>query len=328
MPYPLTHDYYPRHITMMNFADWRVLLSIATYGLLIFFMVKNWQKRSLLSFGIAFYLITLSIVSNLSITVGTNMAERFVFMPSVGFCIVLAFLLEKLGQIFNLKNVLSHYLLVAIVVAFGAKTVLRNLAWKDDYTLFTTDIRTSGNSAKLLTSVAGKTIERFMDDKTELRAIKIEQAIRYLERAVSIHRYKNPYLLLGNAHLYLEHFDDAIKNYETALSFDPNFGDAKNNLAIAYREGGKYYGQIRNDIGKAVQYFTKSLSINPNDGQVYSYLGTCYGIAAQYEKSAEVLEKALALRFDKRDAENLSLSYRNIGDAEKAAFWAKKSKNE
>ena len=99
VPYPLTHDYYPRHIDIMNFRNWQVLLSVLLYVGLIYLMIKNWSKRSLVSFGIAYFLITLSIVSNIVFPVGTNMAERFLFMPSLGFCLIMGILFVKLLDI-------------------------------------------------------------------------------------------------------------------------------------------------------------------------------------------------------------------------------------
>ena len=60
----------------------------ARIGLIGYSIWSLWkQKRDPLVFGILFYLITLSVVSNLVFPIGTNMAERFLFMPSIGFCL-------------------------------------------------------------------------------------------------------------------------------------------------------------------------------------------------------------------------------------------------
>jgi protein O-mannosyl-transferase len=334
-PYPLTHDYYPRHVSIMSFGDWQVILSLLIYigfGALI---LRGLLKKEIWAFGLAFYLITLSIVSNLVFPVGTNMAERFLFMPSVGFCLVVAILLSKFFTLKNSDNLLNikplSIVLIAMVTLLGLKTVLRNPAWKDNYTIFTTDIEVSKNSAKLQTSVGGETIDTFRNEKNlELRTLKMKEAIEHLKRAIEIHpTYKTPYLLIGNAYLYLDDSENAIKYYEAALKLDSTFKDARANLAIAkntqYREIGKKAGQVEHNIPKAIEYLTKAVEANPLDAQAYSYLGTAYGMSGQAQKSIEALSKALSLRFDKQDALNLSVSYRMIGDVAKANEWQQRA---
>ena len=325
-PHPLTHDYYPRHINMMHFSDGSVILSLLVYAGLIVLMLKNWQSRSLISFGIAFFLITLSIVSNIVFPVGTNMAERFIFMPSVGFCLVLAVILVKIQK--NTEGGLNWQLGIAsvIVLLFSIKTFTRNFDWKDNYTIFTTDVNVSKNSSKLQCSAGGSMLEKAqtLTDKTQKTAM-IEAAIGHLTRSLEIHpTYKNPYLLRGNAYIYLKNYEKAISEYEAALKLDPNFKDAKTNIALAYREIGLNYGQVKNDLPHAIENLTRSLDFNPNDGGTLSFLGTAYGMSQQPQKAIDVLERALALRFDKQDAINLVVSYRMMGNTAKADEWDRK----
>ena len=334
-PHPLTHDYYPRHIGIMNFSDIGVILSILLYAGLLWVMVKNWTSRSLISFGIAFFLLTLSIVSNIVFPVGTNMAERFMFMPSVGFCLVAAYFLLKIlpegvrdstkrGVNFNVKI----GILGLITVLFSLKTIFRNFDWKDDYTLFTQDVKISENSAKVQCSAGGKMIERAKElpDKTQKEAM-INAAIGHLRKSIEIHpTFKSPYLLLGNAYIYLENYEKAIPEYLNALKLDPDFKDAKTNIALAYREVGRNYGQVKNDLPNAIENLTRSLQYNPQDAGTLSFLGTAYGMSQQPQKAIEVLERALALRFDKQDAINLIVSYRMVGNVEKANEWDTKVK--
>ena len=354
VPYPLTHDYYPRHIDIMNFGNWQVLLSVLLYVGLIYLMIKNWSKRSLVSFGIAYFLITLSIVSNVVFPVGTNMAERFLFMPSLGFCLIMGILFVKLLNILRgpivLKNangkftedsfntlLINHLadiprpalITFAIVfILFSLKTIDRNTAWKDNYTIFTTDINVSKNSAKLQNSVGGETIEHFKNSTDKaLKDAKMKESITHLLRATEIHpTYKNPYLLLGNAYFYSNEFDKAIQAYENALKLDPNYKDARQNLQLVYREGGKIIAQQQNNIPRGIEFLQKAIELNPNDVETLSLLGTAYGMTQQPQKSIEVLERALALRFDRSDAQNLSIAYRQIGNLAKATEWESKLK--
>jgi protein O-mannosyl-transferase len=350
VPFPLTHDYYPRHIDIMNFGNWEVLLSGALYVGLGFLMIKNWAKRDLTSFGIAYFLITLSIVSNIVFPVGTNMAERFLFMPSLGFCLILGVLFEKLVKILRgdksqisdakfqvntfIANGLSDIPTMALVALgvifaiFGYKTLDRNTAWKDNYTIFTTDIEVSKNSAKLQNSVGGETIERFKSEgDVKIKNAKMQEAITHILRATEIHpTYKNPYLLLGNAYFYANDFDKSVQAYQQALKLDPNYKDALQNLQSVYYEGGKIIAQQQGNIPKGIEYLQKALDLNPKNADALSLLGTAYGMSQQPLKSIDVLERALAIRFDANDARNLGVAYRQTNNVEKAIEWESKKK--
>ena len=321
-PHPLTHDYYPRHISIMSFSDWQVVLSVAVYVGLIVLILRGWKNRSLISFGIAFFVITLSIVSNIVFPVGTNMAERFMFMPSLGFCLVLAILLANLSIKQQDSGVSRQVLgvILVIIALFSLKTITRNAAWKDNYTIFTTDIETSPNSAKLQTSVGGEMIEHFKNSPNQIeKKTKINEAIGHLQKALEIHpTMKNPYLLMGNGYFYLNEFDKAVGAYNKALQLDPQFKDAKTNLALTYREGGKIIGQQQNNLPKSIEFLAKAIELDPTDVSAMSYLGTAYGMSNQPQNLIDVLTKALAIRFDKQDAINISVAYRQLGNVAKA----------
>lgn len=317
IPYPLTHDYYPRHVDIMQFSDWQVLASIVVYIALIGLILRGWQKRDLISFGVLFFLLTLSIVSNVVFPVGTNMAERFIFMPSVGFCFVLAVILLQ----FLKKQAVNVAIGLALIM--GVMTFMRNFDWKDNYTIFTTDVKVSQNSAKLQCSAGGTKIEKAANEMDAQRKKQLlSEAITHLRRSLEIHpQFKNPYLLLGNAYIYLEDYDKAIEEYQNGLKLDPEFRDVKTNIAMAYREKGRIYGQKDNNLPKALEMLEKAVFFNPNDAQSYSFLGTVYGIAGQTDKAVSALEKALSIRFDKNDAMNLSVAYGVLGNTTKATEW-------
>jgi protein O-mannosyl-transferase len=334
-PHPLTHDYYPNHISLTPFGDPIVTLSLVLHIALLYFMVKNWQKRSLFSFSLAFYFITLSIVSNLVFPVGTHMAERFIFMPSVAFCLICALFLEKILRGGSGKMQMVMGVLLAVVALFSIKTITRNPVWKDDYTLFSSDVSTSANSAKVQCAVGGQQIDKAVkiEDKTQRDAL-LREAIEHLNRSLQVHpNYKEPYNLLGNAYTHLGEATNAVTAYKNALKIDPNFKVAQSNLNLVagnaqvqeLKNLGLDAGKTKQDFDKAISYFKQALALAPDDPQIYSYLGTCYGMKNDPKNAIEVLEKALKLREDKQDALNLSQSYKQIGNAEKEIEWAAKA---
>jgi len=302
VPHPLTHDYYPRHIDMMSFGNLSVIISLAGYLLALAWSLFATFHRKPIGYAVLFYLITLSIVSNLAFPVGTNMAERLIFMPSVGFCLLvvlgLSGLFEKLSESRLSKNIL--FTVVGLSLIYGAGTVIRNQAWKDNFTLFTTDIKTSKNSAKLRNAVAGELLNRYGSTPAGQRdEASLPVAVAHLNEAIKIHpNYKNAYLLLGNAHNYLKQYEASIQYYNKALEFDGGYVDAQNNLGITYRDAGKYYGETVQDFKKSIEYLNKAFSMRPDDPDVVRLLGIANGASGNHTKAIELLTKFTQLKPD------------------------------
>ena len=148
-PHPLTHDYYPYHIPVMNWMDWQAILSLLLYAGLFIVMLMGWKKKTVLSYSIAFYFVCLSIVSNLFISVGTFMNERFVYHASLGFCIAVAwFLVEKLNYSPTMRRV-SLAIFGFGTLGLSAKTLIRIPDWETMETLDKAAIKVSPNSARI-----------------------------------------------------------------------------------------------------------------------------------------------------------------------------------
>lgn len=282
-PYPLTVDYYPRHIAIKSFADPRVLLSLLIHLLLLGWALLHTRQKNPLAFGILYYFLTFSIVSNLFFPIGTNMAERFMFMPSLGFCIVLAGLLYALGNSWSTANTNSGFskiylALGFILVVFSGLTIKRNFAWKDNFTLFSKDIEVSKNSGKIHNDLAGELInkaiaikeakEKEIEDLSveakkaalkatdQERADLISRAIPLLTKALEIHPLNNSaWLQMANAHHFLGQLESNIPNVNLTYL---NTALAAYDLADYYKAAGmdtvinKFKSICCMDIGKVM----------------------------------------------------------------------------
>ena len=100
VPYPLLCDYSFNSIPFTHFSNPVVLIILSLYIFLAVFSVKRLIKnqKDAYAFGILFFLTTIALFTNIPFLIGTTMGERLLFFPSVGFCIVIALLIEKFAR--------------------------------------------------------------------------------------------------------------------------------------------------------------------------------------------------------------------------------------
>jgi len=347
-PLTLTHDYYPYHIPLVSLTEWRSLVPAALYAALLIYALARLPRRDVAAYGILFYLITLFLVSNLLFPVGTFMNERFIYMPSLGFVIIVAWLIQaKLPLILTGKSLYraSAVSLVAVtLLLFTVRTVARNRVWKDNFTLFTTDVQVSENSIKCNVSAGGDYQKKAMSETDSVkRAEYYEHSVRYLEKAISIYpKAINGLLLYGNVlSLYKKDYKGSILYYEKTLEIDPyNTTALKNTLQILgtidngqeahYKTGvlrrllraapddpevnynlGKIYGQFLGNLDSASYFLERAVSLAPENVSIYKDLGIVCSLKGDYARALEIFSKARKLDpADEQIRQNIQLTHR------------------
>jgi protein O-mannosyl-transferase len=202
VPYPLTHDYYPYAIPKMNLGNWEVWLSILVYGFLVWLALKAFKQKSILTYGVMYYLITLSIVSNIVINLGTFMNDRFVYMPSLGFCIVLIWGLYKISSYIKGKySIYSFYGMSALIILpYIYLSYARVPAWENSLTLNESAFPASENSARANSFMSTALYNEYRssggDNATKLKLL--QEARPYAIKALQIiPDYHNANMMLG-----------------------------------------------------------------------------------------------------------------------------------
>jgi protein O-mannosyl-transferase len=287
-PHPLTHDYYPWHLNILKFSDPQVIVAVIVVAVLLFFAVTLFRKKHFVSFGILFFAATFSIQSNLLFNLGTFMNERFVFASLLGFCIIAAGFLSKfsLNHARNMK-----ILLVATLVLYSAKTISRSTAWKDNYTLFTTDVRTSANSAKCNASAAEMMIVRGKTTENKVEAAKLfRQALKHLLHAIELHpAYFAAYDLAGMATFHLEDYRTSFNYYKACHTMLPTSVQAVTNMKLAadaaFQTGKQQQG---------IELMKELIAIAPDSLVYVSALGDMYVGTGNTSEAVQLFEGILA----------------------------------
>lgn len=135
-PWPLCADYAVNtnvHVHVTRAADPRFWIAAPVLGALLALWIAAVRRRSPLAFWGAWIAIALLPVSNVAIPIGTIMAERVLYLPSAGACVLLAALFDRF--LADWKPPTGRAAGIALVAVFGAMTLLRNPVWKDPETL-------------------------------------------------------------------------------------------------------------------------------------------------------------------------------------------------
>lgn len=186
-PHPLTHDYYPYHIQLIKTGHPLALLSLVIIAALIWVAVRGIKHRSKISYIIFFFFITLSIVSNVIINVGSFMNERFLFVPSLALPLFLFFLFDKYS---DNKKILP--VITATAVIWGAGFVFLSAKripdWKNNMSLNRAAVRVSKNSARANCFYAVALYNEILEEKDPLiKKDKTREAIGYINKSLSIY---------------------------------------------------------------------------------------------------------------------------------------------
>ena len=306
VPLHLTHDYYFNQIPYSELLSTRPILAAITVIGLVVIVFKTYRNRPLIAYGIGYFLLTYSVVSNLLFSVGIIINERFLFMPSLGFCILLGYGFDHLILHNDKTKKLGLIFLALVTIAFSARTIARNADWKDNLTLLRHDVTVSENSSKANTTFGGLLMEDLDKRKDTLGSRQIQLlALTHLQKALKIYPENgDAWLLLGNAYYkYFRNPTEAIKAYQNANickggSFDALYNcgavalDAKNpHLAVSCFKNANQINPnqykclvnwaeayIRlNQPDSALMIIQAGLSATPNDAYLTHQMGKVYG---------------------------------------------------
>ncbi len=298
IPYPLNNDYCFNSIPYVGFGNIWVLLSLTIYvGMAVVAGIRFFKKHDdPWAFAIIFYLVTLSLFSNIPFLIGAEMGERFLFYASVGFCLAAGLAIEKwiIKKEMPLPEYLKYTPLLAVMVpvclAFTGLTVSRNADWKDNYTLFKTDLEKAPNDSRLNFYLGDELAENiFPAEKDPVKQKEIiTESIRLLNRSLAIFpEFTDAHTEAGKAHFLANNYDSAIYHYTTAIAQSPYQSIAANNLGTVYLRQQRYR--------EAIGAYLLALKINPGFVQAFYNLGCCYVQTHQYDSAIIALEKTLAM---------------------------------
>nr|MBE5727517.1 putative transmembrane and TPR repeat-containing protein CG4050-like [Cucujiformia] len=132
------------------------------------------------------------------------------YMPSMGFCMLIAFGWSTLHEKINKK--ISWFLLSLLIITHATKTHLRNWDWQDEYSIFMSGLRVNQKNAKLFNNV-GHALES---------QAKYHEALVFFKTAVKVQEDDvGAHINVGRTYNHLKMFKEAEEAYLKAKSLLP-----------------------------------------------------------------------------------------------------------
>ncbi len=245
-----------------------------------------WRRSRLAFLGLQLIAVPLLPVLYIRVVGENAFAERYLYLPSIGFALLAALLLFAID-----RKKARFAILGAVAVLFGAGSFARTLVWKDNFALFA--------------DTAAKSPDHFQSQASFANALyekgEVDAAIERYRLAIALDPHQpTPRQNLATAYLRKGRVDEAIAELthpDVLSSGDP---EACAKLAFAYAAKGW--------LAAAVTQYEEALRLDPKAAEVHNNLGVTLWRMGQPGRSAEHFAAALALEpGNRRYAENLKL---------------------
>jgi protein O-mannosyl-transferase len=286
-PARLSADYSYNAVTLFGWHPLDVFGLAVCVGALC--IAVRWRSRKPLLFFLGFFFVALSPTSNLVILIGSVMAERWTYLPSIGLagCALAAL------QTYRRRKAVGVAVALLCLV-FAARTYARNFDWYDAYSLWSSAVQAVPDDARAHMNL-GNALLQIPD--------RIPEAIAEYEAALRIYaNYAQAHNNLGDALLQTGRRQDAMAEYQAAVRSDPNNAQAHSNL-------GSLLAQIPDRAPEAVAQLRTALRLQPDFGDAHYNLANILARMPSQLPEA-VAEYQAALRSKPEDPR----VHNNLGD--------------
>ena len=250
-----------------------VVLLLATWAVLC-----GKRKNPALVVGWLWFLIMLLPVIGL-IQVGTQaMADRYTYLPSIGFFICVTWFLHSLTVRFGINKRLVYLAATTIIAIYSLMSWRQVATWKESTTLFRHALSITHNNW-----VAHLNYGEALIEKRE-----VEAAIGQYKKALAIKPdFELAYLNIGVAYAQKGLIDNAIASYKKALSLKRDLSAAWMNLGNAYFRKGM--------SDKALSYYLTALSLKPDYAEAYWGIGAVMAGQGDLQKAMQAFKRVLEI---------------------------------
>uniref|UniRef100_A0A8C3YIG1 dolichyl-phosphate-mannose--protein mannosyltransferase n=1 Tax=Catagonus wagneri TaxID=51154 RepID=A0A8C3YIG1_9CETA len=323
-----------------NLATVLLAIVMALLSLHCLAAFKRLEHREVLM-GLLFLVFPFIPASNLFFRVGFVVAERVLYMPSMGYCILFVHGLSKLCTWLNRCGASTLSVsTVLLLLLFSWKTVKQNEIWLSRESLFRSGVQTLPHNAKVHYNYAnslkdqGRNKEAIYHYRTALKLYPrhasalnnlgtltrdTAEAKLYYQRALQLNPQHNRALFnLGNLLKSQEKKEEAITLLKDSIKYGPEFADAYSSLASLLAEQERFK--------EAEEIYQAGIKNCPDSSDLHNNYGVFLVDTGSPEKAVTHYQQAIKLSPSHHVAMvNLGRLYRSLGDNNVAEEWYKRA---
>jgi len=243
------------------------------------FLVYRYSKA--IFFGIWWFIITLLPVYNL-IEIYHPLAERYLYLPLIGFCLVVPSVVFGLaaGRLTNQKAAMAAaWIPITVLIGlYSAATIARNPVWENNFELWSQTVKSSPNSLTAHGGLGMAYLERGM----------LDQAQQQFE--ISIRLYPNhakSYYNLGLAYFQKGDEEKALEYFNRCVRLDPQSDRAQYNIATIYLKQGAW--------DRAISHYIKVNELDPAIPMAHYNLGMAYAMKGKLDLAVKQWQSVMRL---------------------------------
>lgn len=301
------------------------LAAVVVLGLLCHtaLTTNNRQQATVLTMGLALLVLPFLPASNLFFPVGFVVAERILYMPSMGFCLLIGYGWSILFDKERLRRA-AWVCLGVLLFVHGCKTYTRNFDWESEYSIFMAGLRVNQRNAKLFNNV-GHALES---------QGRFEEALQFFHKAVSVQEDDiGAHINVGRTLNHLKMYKEAEDAYLKAKSLLPKAKPGESYQARIAPNHLNVFLNLANLIAKnetrleeADLLYRQAISMRADYTQAYINRGDVLLKLNRTKEAQEVYERALFYDSNNPDIYyNLGVVFLEQGKAPQALAYLDKA---
>lgn len=308
VPLGFSSDYSYNAIPLVQqpFYSWQTLVGLGILLLCAWLLVK--KRSTTVGLGVAIFLSSYFVISNWLFKTGTIMAERLMYLPSLGLCLILG------GAVSFLLNKKKWRMVVlaagaVLLVWYGERTIHRNRAWLSESNLFESAYATAPESIVNMTNKA----------YLYYRAMEYGEARQMIDEVLAMAPDHLPALNIAG-HIYKKqgHLKEAEDFWKKSITLRRDFLRAYASLGALYYEN-QYFQS-------AEQVLTEAIAIYPRWSEVF-LLSLTKSALGKYDEAIALVEKNFGQDPQKELKFALGVAYYKKGDLTAGEAYLKQVKD-
>jgi tetratricopeptide (TPR) repeat protein len=219
-------------------------------------------------------------------------AERYLYLPSIGFIGILFLLFQRVTYLLSSTRGISWIsiaLLLTIMGTYSYGTAQRSVLWKDDRTLWKSAIAEDPDNYFAIYKLGNLYLMNNQPDEaipTLRKALEVNSRRTHPDLGNALYSFLN----MGEAYKQKGLLDEAIIQYKKVLRLAPDFPFANYDIGIVYQKKGLLDNAIAS-YRHALKFFKKPSDIK----DTYNRIAYCFALKGLWDKAIENYEHALSI---------------------------------